>query len=120
MGARGRFARALVLRGKRERTVGGLTCDDLMRNKRGKIVSKRASANGNRRYRQIEGWVEVHMAAREALHVRGFVPINGKTLQGKALYIKTKSILAGHRQTPVVPPVLLQVPPAGPVTLPME
>jgi len=63
-----------------------------MRNKRGKIVSKRQSALGKQRYRLIEHWTEACMAAREALHTKGFVAINGKTLQGKALYVKAKSI----------------------------
>merc|ERR1711972_1243480 len=100
--ATGRFARALVLRGSKTKTVGGLKSEDLMKSKRGKIVSKRASANGKRRYRQIEQWVGAHMAARQALHMRGFVPINGKTIQGKALYVKTKAILAGRSQAPAL------------------
>mmetsp|Transcript_39103 Transcript_39103/g.120659 ORF Transcript_39103/g.120659 Transcript_39103/m.120659 type:complete len:131 (-) Transcript_39103:120-512(-) len=95
--ARGRFARALVLRGTKEKTVGGLKQDALMRNKRGKIVSKRASAAGKRRYRQIEDWTEAVMEARQALHAKGFVAINGKTLHGKALYVKAKAIREQHR-----------------------
>merc|ERR1712060_497848 len=93
--AKGRLSKSLVLRGKKEKTVGGLKADDLMRNKRGKIVSKRRSALGNRRYKQIEGWVEAHMAARKALQVTGFVAINGKTLQGKAIYVKAKALHKG-------------------------
>jgi len=99
--AKGHFAKALVLCGKKDKTVSGLKKDDLMRNKRGKIVSKRASAAGSRRYSKIEGWVEAHMAAREALHVRGFVALNGKSLQGKALYVKAKSIFAASKQSDV-------------------
>merc|ERR1719152_397433 len=95
--AKGRFARALVLRGSKEKTVGGLRRDALTKNRRGKVVSKRASAQGKRRYVQIEDWVEAHMAARAALHVTGFVAINGKTLQGKALYAKAKSLRAESR-----------------------
>merc|ERR1719240_1642363 len=70
--AKGRFAKALVLRGSKEKTTGGLRRDALFKNKRGKVVSKRASANGKRRYAQIEGWVEGVMAARSALPARGF------------------------------------------------
>merc|ERR1719150_604752 len=51
----------------------------------------RASANGKMRFRRIEDWVESVMEARRALHVTGFVAINGKTLQGKALYVKSKA-----------------------------
>merc|ERR1711941_112712 len=90
--AKGRMAKAMVMRGSKLKTSGGLTKDALVRNKRGKIVSKRMAAAGKRRYQQIEPWVEAIMAAREALHTRGFVAINGKTLQGKALYVKAKSI----------------------------
>merc|ERR1719389_1255486 len=93
--AHGRFARSLVLRGKKQKTTGGLTRDMLIKNKRGKVVSKRASANGKRRYKQIEGWVEAFMAARESLKVEGFVAINGKSLQGKAIYVKAKAL---HRE----------------------
>merc|ERR1719235_832827 len=92
--ARGRFAKALVLRGSKEKTVGGIRRDGLMKNKRGKVVSKRASANGKRRYAQIESWVEGVKEARAALRLTGFVAINGKSLQGKALYVKAKSLRA--------------------------
>eukprot|EP00927_Polykrikos_kofoidii_P045737 TRINITY_DN3981_c0_g2_i1.p1 TRINITY_DN3981_c0_g2~~TRINITY_DN3981_c0_g2_i1.p1 ORF type:complete len:177 (+),score=26.91 TRINITY_DN3981_c0_g2_i1:73-531(+) len=92
--ARGRLARSLVLRGKKERTVGGLTSTDLTKNKRGKVVSKRASAVGRSRYRNIEPWLMSFMEARRALQVQGFVAINGKTLQGKALYVKSKALCA--------------------------
>merc|ERR1719171_2494849 len=90
--AKGRYAKALVLRGSKEKTVGGLRRDALFKNKRGKVGSKRASANGKRRYSQIEGWVEGVMAARSALRVTGFVAINGKSLIGKALYVKAKAL----------------------------
>merc|ERR1712224_153948 len=90
--AHGRFARALVMRGTKEKTVGGLTRDKLMKNKRGKIVSKRASAHGKRCFCKIESWTEACVAARKALQVSGFVAINGKSLQGKAIYVKAKAV----------------------------
>eukprot|EP00927_Polykrikos_kofoidii_P031012 TRINITY_DN26678_c1_g1_i1.p1 TRINITY_DN26678_c1_g1~~TRINITY_DN26678_c1_g1_i1.p1 ORF type:complete len:195 (-),score=30.94 TRINITY_DN26678_c1_g1_i1:455-1039(-) len=92
--ARGRLARSLVLRGSKEKTVGGLTSNDLVKNKRGKIVSKRASAVGTNHYRNIKPWLTSFMEARQALQVRGFVAINGNTLQGKALYVKSKALCA--------------------------
>mmetsp|Transcript_60519 Transcript_60519/g.163041 ORF Transcript_60519/g.163041 Transcript_60519/m.163041 type:complete len:145 (-) Transcript_60519:398-832(-) len=95
--AKGRMAKALVLRGSKEKTVGGLRKDSLMKNARGRVVSKRASANGKRRYKNIETWIESVLAARKALHVSGFVAINGKTLQGKALYLKSKAIRAARQ-----------------------
>merc|ERR1719352_1152681 len=99
--AKGRLAKALVLRGSKEKTTGGLKKDDLIKNKRGKVVSKRQSALGKRRYSNIEAWVEAHMSARKALQVKGFCAINGKTLQGKAIYVKAKAILAGSARSQI-------------------
>merc|ERR1712232_606320 len=90
--AKGKYARSQVLKGKKEKTVGGLKADSLTKNKRGKVVSKRASAAGKRNYKRIESWVESVVEARKALHVSGFVAINGKSLQGKALYVKSKAL----------------------------
>mmetsp|Transcript_82020 Transcript_82020/g.228610 ORF Transcript_82020/g.228610 Transcript_82020/m.228610 type:complete len:152 (+) Transcript_82020:96-551(+) len=99
--AKGRYAKVLVLRGTRKKTTGGLTAESLMRNKRGKVVSKRASAAGKRAFKNVESWLEAVMSAREALHVRGFVAINGRSLQGKALYVKTKALYhAGRSEVP--------------------
>merc|ERR1719222_1146304 len=94
--AKGRFAKALVLRGSKEKTVGGLTKEALTRNKRGKIVSKRAAANGKRRFKNIEAWVESLTAARKALQMQGFVAVNGKSVLGKALYVKAKALRAAR------------------------
>merc|ERR1719191_2048567 len=63
-----------------------------MRNKRGKIVSKRKSAHGKRIYHNIKDWTEAIMKTRASLGVRGFVAINGRTLVGKALYVKAKAL----------------------------
>merc|ERR1712023_343668 len=46
--AKGRCAKAMVLRGSKAKTVGGLTAKDLYKNKRGKIVSKKQSAQGKK------------------------------------------------------------------------
>merc|ERR1719420_2129663 len=90
--AKGRMAKAQVFKGTKEKTVGGLTKDSLMKNKRGKIVSKRANAHGKRAFKNVETWIEALMQAREMLRVDGFHACNGKTLQGKALYYKTKAL----------------------------
>eukprot|EP00429_Kryptoperidinium_foliaceum_P015354 CAMPEP_0176048878 /NCGR_PEP_ID=MMETSP0120_2-20121206/24283_1 /TAXON_ID=160619 /ORGANISM="Kryptoperidinium foliaceum, Strain CCMP 1326" /LENGTH=287 /DNA_ID=CAMNT_0017382299 /DNA_START=79 /DNA_END=940 /DNA_ORIENTATION=+ len=96
--AKGRMAKALVLRGSREKTSGGLKKEALMKNKRGKVVSKRQSALGKLRYKNIEGWTDCFMEARRALHITGFVVVNGKTLQGKALYVKAKALFSRGRK----------------------
>ena len=101
--AKGPLAKSLVFNGRREKTVGGLTKEALMVNKRGRIVSKRQSANGKRRYKAIESWVTAVMQAREALHAKGFVAINGKSLTGKALYAKAKALRAGSSSSAAEP-----------------
>merc|ERR1711920_770797 len=92
--AKGKLGRAQVLRGTKEKTLSGLTKDSLMKNKRGKIVSKKASAVGKRNYKNIEAWIEATVAARKVLQLKGFTAINGKTVQGKAIYVKAKALLA--------------------------
>merc|ERR1719378_1681474 len=42
------MAKALVLRGSRQKTSGGLKASDFMKNKQGKIVSKKAHARGRK------------------------------------------------------------------------
>merc|ERR1712144_76821 len=42
--ARGSHAKSMVLRGSKEKTAGGMTAKDLLRNKYGKVVSKKKSA----------------------------------------------------------------------------
>merc|ERR1719433_1020549 len=95
--ATGRYAKAMVIAGSRERTVGGIRAEGLMRNKRGRIVSKRRNAHGKRMYRNVESWIEAVLAARAALHCKGLVVINGRTLLGKALYAKAKAIFQARR-----------------------
>merc|ERR1719145_260091 len=95
--AKGRYAKASVLKGKKVKTSGGLTQEQLMKNKRGKVVSKKAAAQGKRAFRNIQDWVSSVVAARKALQVTGFVAINGKTLQGKALYVKSKALCVSRR-----------------------
>merc|ERR1719373_904015 len=74
-----------------------------MKNKRGKVVSKRASAHGKRAYRNVEDWVDAVMEARQMLHVKGFCAINGRTLQGKSLYLRAKTLRVSSRVTRVSP-----------------
>merc|ERR1712176_352411 len=46
--AKGKLARAVVFRGGKEKTSGGMTKDQLVKSKTGKIVSKKASARAKR------------------------------------------------------------------------
>merc|ERR1719361_2811976 len=86
--ARGRLAKAMVMRGKFEKTVGGLRAESLMKNKRGKVVSKRKSAVNAR---TSKDWIDSIISARKLLSLDGFVAINGNSVQGKALYLKAKA-----------------------------
>merc|ERR1719321_1552915 len=73
--AKGKRAKGSVFRGTKEKTVGGLKKSDLMKTKSGRIVSKKASAAGKKRYKNISGWVAAVSKARKALGVKGFVAI---------------------------------------------
>merc|ERR1712093_677006 len=85
--ARGRFAKAVVLRGNREKTAGGLKASDLFKNKRGKIVSKKMSALAKKRFASSVGpWMQACKKARAALKIKGFVALK----KGSPLYIKAK------------------------------
>merc|ERR1712050_300783 len=90
--AKGKLAKSVVFRGTKVKTSGGLTKDKLIRNKRGKVVSKAASVAAKKRASHIIAFAKAVQAARKALGITGFCPVNGKTAQGKALYAKAKAI----------------------------
>merc|ERR550537_1471636 len=58
---RGTHAKAMVLRGTEEKTVGGMTAKDLFKNKRGKIVSKKRAAMMKK-----SPWIQAVAQARKA------------------------------------------------------
>merc|ERR1712182_136201 len=85
--AKGRMAKSVVFRGTKEKTVGGLTKSDLIKNKYGKIVSKKASLRAKKNY-FIKGWITAVQKARRALGLKGFVAIK----KGSALYKKAREL----------------------------
>merc|ERR1712171_14541 len=85
--AKGRFAKVVVFRGSKAKTSGGLTSSDLIKNSRGKIVSKKASQRAKKNY-YIKGWITAVQKARKALGLKGFVAIK----KGSALYKKAKEL----------------------------
>merc|ERR1711862_322984 len=85
--AKGKLARAVVFRGTKEKTYTGLTKSDLIKNKRGKIVSKKASLRAKKN-NFIKGWVTAVQKARKALGLKGFVAIK----KGSAFYNKAKEL----------------------------
>mmetsp|Transcript_10507 Transcript_10507/g.11742 ORF Transcript_10507/g.11742 Transcript_10507/m.11742 type:complete len:126 (+) Transcript_10507:40-417(+) len=82
----GRLSKAMVVQGRREQTAGGLKATDIIRNKRGKFVFKKASLRGKN-----ASWIKALAAARKALGLKGFVTIN-KGPEGQALYAKAKAL----------------------------
>merc|ERR1740129_205263 len=91
-------SRRSVLGGSKTKTKGGLTKADLVRNKFGKIVSRKASAAAKKRkgYKAIAARGKATKQARKDLGIKGFCPVGGKTAQGKALYKRVNEILAGN------------------------
>merc|ERR1719413_158812 len=93
--ARGSRAKSSVFSGRKQKTSGGVTKEGLTKNKNGKVVSKKQSARAKKAYAHtIKAWADAVKAARKALGVTGFVAIGGKSVAGRALYTKAKSILA--------------------------
>merc|ERR1712032_387798 len=92
--AKGKLAKSMVLRGSKAKTSSGLTASGLMKNKRGKVVSKQSSATHKKAYKgsKAEAWAKACPQARKQLSLKGFVPFGGKTAAGKALYAKAKAI----------------------------
>ena len=78
-----RLAERLVWAGKLAKTAGGLSKADLVKNKRGKIVSKKLSHKGHKC-----GWMVCCIAARWELNIKGFAAIKKKT----HLYERAKEI----------------------------
>merc|ERR1712224_290852 len=89
--AKGKRARSSVWRGGKVKTQSGLKKSDLVKSKSGKIVSKKASANGKKAYKRISAWTSAVAKARKALGIKGFVPVGGKTTKGQAFLKKAKS-----------------------------
>merc|ERR1712139_646196 len=92
--AKGKRAKSSVWRGSKAKTSGGLTKDKLTRNKRGKVVSKAASAAAKKRCSHLLAWGKAVASARKQLEMRGFVAVGGKSAVGRALYAKPKSIFS--------------------------
>merc|ERR1719158_1988881 len=85
--AKGKFSKVLVFRGSKAKTSSGLAATDLIKNSKGKIVSKKKSALAKKRYStSLKGWTVALKKARKALGITGFVAPK----KGSALYQKAK------------------------------
>merc|ERR1712217_208561 len=87
---KGRMAKSQVFKGRKVKTVGGLTKDKLTKNKHGKVVSKKMSAKA--KSGKIAKWGKALVAARKALGIKGFCAVGGKTREGQALLKKVRSL----------------------------
>merc|ERR1719265_1970715 len=67
-----RLAKRHAFAGKITKTASGLSKTDLVKNKSGKIVSKKMSLKGKK-----SPWIAACNAARKALGVKGFCAIKG-------------------------------------------
>ena len=84
--AKGKRAKSAVFRGSKEKTQSGLKKGDLMKNRNGRVVTKKSHARGLK-----NKWAIACGKARKALSIKGFCPFGGKTPKGKALLAKARS-----------------------------
>merc|ERR1719263_1973409 len=83
--------KASVFRGSKAKTSGGLKKSDLKRNKRGKVVGVKSSAQGKKNFKNISKWHQAAQKARKALNIKGFCPIGGKSAAGQRFLAKARS-----------------------------
>merc|ERR1719445_1175053 len=93
--ARGKRARVSVFKGSKQKTLSGMSKADLVKGKSGKIVSKKASARAKKNFAgsKLKLWSDALKKARKAMGIKGFVPVGGKSTQGRALLAKVKLLL---------------------------
>ncbi|CAE7700101.1 unnamed protein product [Symbiodinium pilosum] len=93
--ARGKLAKVAVFKGRKEKTSTGLQKTHLMKNKNGRVVTKKQHAKGKELFKKFaQRWLDAVMKARKELGIKGFCAVGGKTPQGKALYAKAKAFYA--------------------------
>merc|ERR1711956_112096 len=92
--AKGKLAKAMVLRGSKVKTQGGLKKENLRKNKDGKIVSKKASDRSKKAFAgsALQKWGKAVQTAKKELNLTGFIIVGGKTAQGRAVYAKAKAL----------------------------
>merc|ERR1712139_352250 len=83
-------SKSRVLKGQKLKTKGGLRADDLMKNKDGKVVSKKAHIAGQKAFeKNLKNWVDAVKRARTELSLTGFVPIK----KGSEFYDRAKALM---------------------------
>eukprot|EP00416_Gambierdiscus_australes_P034074 CAMPEP_0171102308 /NCGR_PEP_ID=MMETSP0766_2-20121228/57444_1 /TAXON_ID=439317 /ORGANISM="Gambierdiscus australes, Strain CAWD 149" /LENGTH=393 /DNA_ID=CAMNT_0011562559 /DNA_START=75 /DNA_END=1256 /DNA_ORIENTATION=+ len=91
---KGKFSK--VMKGEKVKTRGGLKKEDLVINKRGKVVSKKRSERGNSIYDRVKPWIEACNKARAELGITGWVNVK----KGSELYNKAKEIYGAEIEEP--------------------
>lgn len=82
--------KAKVWNGTKKYTKSGLMKKDLLRNKHGKIITRKQYKMGQKLKKSP--WVKACIKARKMLGLKGFVPLN-KGVEGKAYYKLAKSFM---------------------------
>merc|ERR1739845_89168 len=78
-----KLARRHLFAGKISKTKSGLSKSDFVKNKSGRVVSKKTSARSKK-----SPWIAACKAARAALKLKGFVPCKN----GTEFYAKAKEL----------------------------
>ena len=89
----GARAKTQVFKGSGVQTASGQKKDDFQKNKKGKVVSKKASLAGQQKFEHIRKWTQAIQTAKTELSIVGFCPVGGKTKRGKLLYKKAREVL---------------------------
>merc|ERR1719272_2382590 len=80
-----------VLKGLKVKTKGGMKAADLMKNKHGKVVSKKQHMQGKKMYdSNLSKWVNACSAVRKELGLTGFVAIR----KGSDFYNRVKAMMS--------------------------
>lgn len=86
-------SKSQVLKGLKARTKGGMRAADLMKNKNGKVVSKKLHAHGKKAFeRNLAKWIEACSKARKELGLTGFVACK----KGSEFYSRATALMASQ------------------------
>ena len=94
--ATGAYAKSAVWAGRKEKTASKLTQQHLKKNRKGKVVTKSASAAGEIKRKYLQEWNSAVRTARERIGCVGFWPVGGKTARGQKLLAVARSIYSTH------------------------
>ncbi|CAE8692832.1 unnamed protein product [Polarella glacialis] len=94
-GGGGKLAKLVVFKGGNEKTATGLKMSDLMKNKTGRVVTRKQHAAGKKAYGHLKAWTTACQKARKDLGIKGFVPIK----KGTSFYKAAKAIYKSFDST---------------------